>query len=100
MISALILTMIVEVPVVAVLFRKPFVSVLMFVCALELVTHPVSMYFHFYRNVPILPVEVGVVCVEALAYVLYWRVSQKQAFGVSLVANTASLVTTLSVLHF
>jgi hypothetical protein len=94
MFKALLYTILSETLVLSVLRRKSFGEMFLLVLVIELFTHPVSMYFHYYLGMSFFAVEAGVVLIEAFMYVLYFgaRTIKEASYLllISFFANTAS----------
>jgi hypothetical protein len=63
------------------------VSVVLFV---NFVTHPLGAVLYYVVGVPLILVELLVVCIEWVAYSYFLPISWRMAFIVSVVANTCS----------
>jgi hypothetical protein len=97
--DAFILTLACELPLVLLTTRPlPAARVLLVAVAANLLTHPLAWRLSMtlltddYRIGAVL-IEAGVVIVEALWYRCWLRIGLRRAFGVSLLANTASAMT-------
>jgi hypothetical protein len=53
-------------------------------------THPVATFLHGVRGVPLTPIELAVILVEAVAYMLAVGLSWRRAIILSVVANGAT----------
>lgn len=96
MFSALGVTILVEAVVAYVWTKRNPLEVLFVVSSLEFITHPISIYAYHFQNMHLLLVEVLVVVAEAAVYVVVWQHWNRQQaasmFGLSVLANAASLV--------
>lgn len=102
MIVACIVTILTESALIALLVKKSPAHIIILVTGVELVTHPISMYFYVYEGISLLIVEGMVVLIEACIYNAFWYAKSVKSiafwFLVSFVANLTSLVVTILVL--
>lgn len=61
-------------------------------CSLNLVTHPLANIAHFALGVPLAPIELTVILLEALGYWRIARISPGDSLVLSLVANVLSMM--------
>lgn len=60
-------------------------------------THPIAIYFLHIKNTSYALVEIGVLIVEALWYLLAFKLTWKRAFFLSLFANVFSIISGIAI---
>lgn len=85
-----ILTLVIELPVVVLFFKKEWKFALLIGFLLNLFTWPVLHILLFYTGININILEVGVAITESIGYFLLLQCSWKKALAVGFTANAIS----------
>lgn len=85
-----ILTLIIELPLVIVFFKKEPKLALLIGFLLNLLTWPVLHIFLFYSNININVLEIGVAVTESIGYYLLMQCRFKKALVLGFTANAVS----------
>jgi hypothetical protein len=82
-----ILTLILELPIVLLFFKKEWKYALLIGFLLNLFTWPLLHILIYYTGADINILEFGVAIVEGLGYCIFMKCSWQKGFGVSFLAN-------------
>jgi hypothetical protein len=85
-----ILTLIIELPLVIIFFKKEWKFALLIGFLLNLFTWPVLHIFLFYSNININILEIGVAVTESIGYYLLMQCRFKKALALGFIANAVS----------